>query len=564
MCLLLGFYCLFQAIMLLLSRLQPPAIRLTCRYFSATFKNLQNRPWYLDVPETRTQDSSSPFITPVTFPKTDVPESVKAISNYANNKLAISEVIVFDTKHSNTTTSIHSLADFVLIGSVKSYKHLQSSNDELIKFVKSEYGEIPKSEGLITSGLLRRRNKRIGRKTNLGKLSKTENDESGWCLIDCGVDGLFINLLTEERRMELNLEELYCPKEDVEIYQKRRAVEAIAEEEDNVLIGLRRLMMKNTKRYYSTAAARDQKFYDALIIQDFEAARVLKNTENEPYITIVDALGTLPANIEMNENEWLTIFDECTPDNILREDYWKARFAFYELLHVSKLLKVKKMPKIDQNAINGLNDHLKEFIPYYFEFKKLMFSQPSREEFIQYLELCIEQSKLVPTYTQLVNINKCILEGLSIYQFSDPEIVHDSRVIKLLVRSMFNSSSNLYALNEYISLISEEFQLQHLSKSVIVEIIQTLASSERWALLFQFWKTCLNTVGTDSEIWTCFIRSCLESDDLSILTQLLDKGHLVWLYRLDVEITDELREVLSDLFSKVDGNYAELRKLLTM
>lgn len=255
------------------------ATRLMGRHFTSSSSLLQSKPWYLNVVESKAKATDSPFIKAIAFPETKVPSSVKKISSYLNDKLAITDIIVFDTKHSNATTSIQRMADFVLIGSVKSFKHLQNSNDELIKFVKNEFGQFPKSEGLVTSGILKRRQKRIGRKTNIGKLAAVENNDSGWCLIDSRVDGLFINILTDQRRKELNLEELYCRQDEMEKYVKREETELKVSEEDDVLLGLRKLMMKNTKRFYTTEVSSEQNFFDALTIQDFSTAKLLLEKE---------------------------------------------------------------------------------------------------------------------------------------------------------------------------------------------------------------------------------------------------------------------------------------------
>ena len=129
---------------------------------------------------------------------------------------------------------------------------------------------------------------------------------------------------------------------------------------------------------------------------------------------------------------------------------------------------------------------------------------------------------------------------------------------------MYVDNINLHALYEYVSLISSELQLQKLSTSTITEIINTLAESQSWSHLFNFWKICLLEQGNSTILWTSFIRACLNSNNSTILRQLMDKGHLLWIYRYKVKVDGELRLALEELFDRVDGSYDDLKKLLNL
>lgn len=541
------------------------------RNFSQTcLVTQENKPWYLNVPEVKDTDNNSPFITPITFPSTPVPHSVKIISEHLNDKLAVTNIIVFDTAHSNTTTSIHSMAKYVIIGTVRSFRHLQSCNDELVKFVKTEFGCIPKSEGLITSGILKKRQRRINRKTNIGKVTKKEQDESGWCLIASNVDGVFINIMTEERRNELNLEELYCPPEDMEQYQKKQQeqqAKSFVDEEDNVLLGLRKLMMKNTKRYYSTAAENSTSvtLEEALTIQDLKAASNLLQQEPKPYLTITSVLGSLPTLIEIDTKGWVELFNQATSTlHHLDEEYWSSRFKFFQLLYLSKTNNLLNSEQRKNGDVISLNQELNYFINDFFRFKQTMLYQPTREELIKFIQICNHYTNMQPNYNGLMSANFWITRALKSYQYNDPEAVHDPRVVRLLLSSMHKDTSNLNALYEYIHLITNEFKLNHLSDNIIKEIIGALVETANWAVLFRFWNHCLIEFGGDSGLWAFFLKSLLEKNDPYILAQLMEKGNLIWIHRAKVEINPELKKVLVELFDKFDNRYTNLKTLLNL
>ena len=543
-----------------------PGSTLFIRNFTTRHSLRQSKPWYLDISENKEEDSNSPFIKPIRFPPTEIPASLETISKYLNDKLAVTDIVVFDTAHSNSATSIQSMASYVLIGTVKSFRHLQNCNDELIKFIKETFDEVPKSEGLVTSGILRKRQRRLGRKTNLGKIAKIENDESGWCLIDSNVDGLFINIMTEERRDDLNLEELYCRVEELDQYKKQINLNPPAEEEDDVLLGLRKLMMKNTKRYYSTVGESPKPtFLEALTIQDLDSASKLIKEEKKPYHVIASALGRLPNHIELDAENWIKLFNEATPtEGPLDYEYWGARFKFFQLLYISKRNNIEENTQLDASTIKEFNRELNYFINDFFRFKQLALCQPTREELIGFLEICIQHLKLSKSYNQLISVNMWILKALQSYQYSDPKVVHDPRVIKLLVKSMHTENTNLNSLYEYVNLITNEFEVRSLTNDVIKEIITTLVESENWPTLFKFWKQCLCESAVDSNVWDFFIKSLLNKNDKVILSDIVDNGHLLWIHRSKLVISDDLKASLSKLLDRVDGSHTNIKKLLKL
>lgn len=92
--------------------------------------------------------------------------------------------------------------------------------------MKHEFCSSAYVEGNFNERQESRRKRRLARKSNLSKLlgrssecSAKDLNSEAWYMIDCRVDGIFVNILTQRRRNELNLEELYAPENEKSKFQ---------------------------------------------------------------------------------------------------------------------------------------------------------------------------------------------------------------------------------------------------------------------------------------------------------------------------------------------------------
>ncbi|VEU21272.1 DEKNAAC102600 [Brettanomyces naardenensis] len=201
-------------------------------------------PWYLrpDV----SPKVTSPLKT-VTMPELpeNSQEDLKKVVEFLAMRLGIEDLKVFDLrddKDDNVNEGAKDIANFMVIGTGKSTKHLQKAATELNYFVKHKLHELPATEGIISSGEISRFQRRLRRKGKGGpQYAKLDYGASAnsWVMTDCKSNGIYVHMLTKERRETLNLELLWS--KDKSKYGRHET----AKETDDIFSGL---------RYYHTTA----------------------------------------------------------------------------------------------------------------------------------------------------------------------------------------------------------------------------------------------------------------------------------------------------------------------
>ncbi|GME72005.1 unnamed protein product [Ambrosiozyma monospora] len=153
----------------------------------------------------------------------------------------MTDINVFDLRGDNSgliNEGAQDVADFMIIGTGKSSRHLQKAANELTYFVKHELNQVPSAEGLVSTGQLAKFQRRLlkkGKKApNYAKFDYG-SPANTWVMMDCKTDDIYVHFLTAERREDLNLEGLWAT--DKEKYKKKQR----HEENDDIFAGVRYL-----------------------------------------------------------------------------------------------------------------------------------------------------------------------------------------------------------------------------------------------------------------------------------------------------------------------------------
>ena len=548
-------------------------------------------PWYLRMTQGEAQGQQKPIQSntqPLTFPDNS-PQSLVKIAEFLRDKEGLTEILIFDVRSSDEST-IGKMADFVVVSTARSRKHAESVFSNLNQFVKQEFGRVVYMEGNIDMNHERKAQRRLRRRASLGTsrrnvrsnrdIGRYQLDEC-WLMLDTHVDRIFINILTAERRYELNLEELYAPEEEKEKYARVNAPEVLGEDstdgltditkENNILSGLRRLASQ--RRYYSTERTVNDptqegtytgELVSKLIQRDFASIynmvdrEELQNSQELPpdsskqlsvLKSIVDTLGSMVASEANNidVDSWRGVFDLHWPLYMPEDSnaYWRIRMRFLRLLNVAQ-------PTVY---------HSRRLIKDYFILKQAFAEQLTKQDLIDLLELVKTNSSLGPTNgndsekLKLSVNNRVISDVLEQYIGSNLEetILVDNNVLYLLLECLVKEpEAALETLYETVEFIGTSWG-PHLTLDTVSIILSVLTDAKEWHKLLKFWKTVLplSQHRADPSLWSQFLQAIKSSDDDAFIEQIVIDGTLVWMQRYGVEITEEIRKHLLDLYARV-------------
>ncbi|GMG22260.1 unnamed protein product [Ambrosiozyma monospora] len=223
----------------------------------------------------------------------------------------MTDINVFDLRGDNSglvNEGAQDVADFMIIGTGKSSRHLQKAANELTYFVKHELNQVPSAEGLVSTGQLAKFQRRLlkkGKKApNYAKFDYG-SPANTWVMMDCKTDDIYVHFLTAERREDLNLEGLWAT--DKEKYKKKQR----HQENDDIFAGVRYLhtsrrpttilqMIKQLKQMSTNAATQ----FDPTILTrenyngEFEEMKKLhlSNPENYPLKNFEHHFKAMQAN----------------------------------------------------------------------------------------------------------------------------------------------------------------------------------------------------------------------------------------------------------------------------
>lgn len=219
----------------------------------------QHIPWYLqeETPVTESQPVSSRDHLP------ELPENPPAILpvmlEYSFKDLGLDDLRLFDLRSLETPPALGANV-IMVIGTARSVKHLNVAADRLCRWLRSTYKLSPYADGLLGRNELKIRLRRKARRARLASQSGTMADEkddgitTGWICVNAGVveepcaaaqqeaktqgfEGfgtinagtrVVVQMFTEEKRAEVNLEGLWQATLDRVARQKQRDAESVA------------------------------------------------------------------------------------------------------------------------------------------------------------------------------------------------------------------------------------------------------------------------------------------------------------------------------------------------
>ncbi|AGO10406.1 AaceriABL050Wp [[Ashbya] aceris (nom. inval.)] len=515
-----------------------------------------SKPWYLQDSVKPELDATSPFVGKIKLPATPVPETVVNVTEYMRDKLGVTDITCFNTYEAHRPCVKNG---YVILGCVKSTRHGARSMVELMRYLKTEYGVLPQKEGGISVQELRKRQKRLQRKGNLTSASAELAGESDWYLIDSKLydgngNGVFIHLLTEEKREDLHLEELYCTAEERGIYQRRAPSPSTDhlphDDDDNVLAGLKRLALQNSRRYYSSAssASSASPAYARTTLQGNAVA-----SDDDALFTMVESLAHTPETEQLDPQEWIRSLDAQWPCSDLTEKHWQARWFMYRLLYVNRL---HALQRAQDEGIANLNDLKKDLtfcyktMLQYFTLKQAMNGSLNKSELVDMLDIMLTQKELNGGYSKLVKHNRALQQLLDHYKFHEPELFSDEQITIRVLKLMVSPQARLSVLSEFVRFLRDA---GYTSRNVTIKCIEILAEAKEWGGLKTFiFRDTSASLLSDPMVWNQFLRSILAHGNPLLWRGLIDDGSILWLVRcgIDVAACPELHSALLELFQK--------------
>ena len=218
---------------------------LEAEYYAESDKILgpteSGKPWYLQV-ETP-QRHSKPLLERQQIPKlpSDPPPLLQPMLEHISIDLGLDDLMIFDLRKIDPPPALG--ANLIMIlGTARSEKHLHVSADRFCRWLKTTYKLTPYADGLMGKGefklKMRRKARRARLLSNVGSSENAITDDglrTGWICVNIGTieDGrasvedltkqhgyvgfgsategakVVIQMLTEEKREELDLEDLW-------------------------------------------------------------------------------------------------------------------------------------------------------------------------------------------------------------------------------------------------------------------------------------------------------------------------------------------------------------------
>lgn len=158
-------------------------------------------------------------------------------NDYGFDDLTLFDMTSLDPSHDYSSSN--QPARYIIVATGKSEKHIMKAAGELRSHIKHSFNHLPLIEGMVTGGSSPRARRRMLRRSRKGPMA-TDNDygrlANSWVMCETGVDGIFVHLLTGDRRAELNLESLWCAEEDLWRYQQQQPA---YDDSDHIFSGVR-------------------------------------------------------------------------------------------------------------------------------------------------------------------------------------------------------------------------------------------------------------------------------------------------------------------------------------
>lgn len=391
----------------------------------------ESLPWYLRKEVVSRQDRTGEINLPE-IPE-GAPSSLREFTKILLEKYGMSEILVFDLKALDAEHEHYAdkqAADYVLICTGKSQKHIFKAAGDLRLHIKHHYENIPCMEGMATGTRSPVARRRLLRRAGKGPLA-TDNEygcpPNSWVMCNTGVDNIYIHMLTADRRAELSLETLWCKDEEIEKYKRTRDDYT---QSDDILIGIRRF-------HTSTAFS-----------------KMLQHKRHHTG----SAISPLGEHLARFKTEACDISDELVQNYILKmeqdfdktsvEDH-KKMFEFYKIIHVLN-------PQIIDFDTVKFSILLKYSNPYISLSKSINNSKLKQEDLVAYIKLLLDSPE-IPTKYNLEDKNDArqycdelcdrlskFISTLYIYSKDTLDLGSEEELIPLLWRLTFYAQNNVF------------------------------------------------------------------------------------------------------------------------
>ncbi|KTA97560.1 ATPase synthesis protein 25, mitochondrial [Nakaseomyces glabratus] len=500
----------------------------------------------------------------------DCPDSLHTLVKHLQKQLALRDILVFDLKNQRLADPENyrlKMCDYVIICTAMSTKHCERSYVEINKLLKNEYGVSGYVEGQVNPNDEKKRLKRLARKNNLGRTNIRRNElnsteESSWYMIDCHVDSIFLNILTENRRYEMNLEELYAPLNEKHLYEKSehsmhintnnrsQAFDSL-EEEDNVLLALRKLAQQ--KRQYSTESPA-RSLRNELVKENFDSSKKLlaDNPELREQLVKV-AISTIEqirdsTGASINTEKWYKFVSHNVPLVIQDTTFWDSYLKFLLLL----------------NDCNSQTYSYKRLIPDYLVTKRSMGEELTADDITTFLSVISERVN-PQNYWDLVKANTQVVEALRLF---DEEVIFTDAILSKVIKTLTTNSNEhkLHSFYEVIKFLVWKYE-KEIPINTLETILKTLINFGEYDYLLRLWTTKIGyKVGSkDTRPWKVFLKAITETQDVELIRLIIEKGCLLDISRGKVDVDPQLAVLLQTAFKTVDPEnliYNDQQRLL--
>lgn len=519
---------------------QPEKVNVDHEASSKTPGSSSQQPWYLrqefaapdmaDAEAVFSLAQQDSITYPDTLEQTKDAEFVKTLAEHLQSKLGLSNIIVFDMQHGDRDRPMVGKEDIIIVASAKSGRHCIGSVESLRKELKHTWeidGGGINVEGIVSSTLRKKEHKRLQRKGGqLKRPTEWFNKASGdWIVIEftskqgCRV---MLNVLDEQKRNYLNLEELYCKEEDLEKYTtSKECVELdresefsytkqqVANEEDDILLELRKQLAQKNSSAVNKDFQKDAK-------RHYSTHKQGKFVEEKQEITALN-------------QKWMAL----SQDHLPNEREWELR-----------LLDLQKIMEHSENIY-----FYEQLFKNYLDVKLLMGERMKLSELLKINILCISHIYKVTEgnfdceelRSRLTN--KMMVKLLRYFDFV--KSVQTMSIAKFLLLSLkqVSGTSKFYALTNLIQLTHQNSIPQDLKNQILRELVK----NGDFIFLQKFWSVDTNRFDNLIESWT-------------VLVKLLEQAEMSYTSHIKTLVKQELLSLLQrDLcVFQIDLNNAEI------
>lgn len=192
-------------------------------------------PWYLrDTNEDLDQQNPS-LKEPIPELPSNPSDSLGPLVEFLVRDLGLVDVSFLDLRDREPVT-IFGPDAIMVVATGKNDRHIGKATQELLTWIKHNYGIVPYKEGVHTAGFIKvqkRRQKKKSKKLALADDSYESLESrftSNWVTMDTKLDSLIVHLFTEDKRKQIDLEYVWA-KNKRELREQRRKLQ---EEQDKL------------------------------------------------------------------------------------------------------------------------------------------------------------------------------------------------------------------------------------------------------------------------------------------------------------------------------------------